>query len=135
MKSNESFSIWHRKTRLPALVLLVDSEENGLWFGAARELVAELRQRLPEVPISSATAAEPQDLQSALSAAAFLGAPSAIVVNLWGQDQESANDPQDELGDLLLHRSESPPDVEAIVASYQSALLALAPTEMFLPCN
>ncbi len=137
MKSNETTMTWNDNARLPALVLLVDSEEHGLWFGASRDLVAELKQRMPGVAISSATTAVSRNLQNALNAAAFLGAPSAIVVSLFQGTPRTSIQPETDFGEprIEILRSESPPDVEAIIDSYNAALLALAPDERFLPCN
>lgn len=137
MKSNESHLLWNGKARPPALVLLTASEGDGLWLDAAKNLIAELRQRMPGVAVSSASTAGSRDLQSALDAVAFLGAPSAIVVRLFGQEPNlivraasDVNPPKFEM-----HRSEALPDIEAIVTSYKAALLAIAPDEDFLPCN
>lgn len=138
MKLNSPKSVWRVKSCPPALVLVVESDETSIWDREARELVRKLKHRLPKVHIASANNRTPQGLQSALTAAWFRGASSAIVVNLWGLDSNSGNQTIVDQNDLPLevNSSESPPDVESIAASYHAAWLAQTPSEsFFLPCN
>ena len=137
MNPNSSISMWRVKPCSPALVLLVDSDEKSIWQSEVRNLVSDLRNRLPRVQISSVAADVPHGLQSALAAAAFRGASSAVVVKLWGLEHTSIGHTETVSTNLRLDvfPSESPPDVEAIAASYHAAWLAQAPMEGFLPCN
>lgn len=137
MNTNSSTSMWRVKPCSPALVLLVDSDEKSFWQSEFKDLVSDLRNRLPRVQISSAAANVPHGLQSALAAAAFRGASSAVVVRLWGLEHSSVGQTETVPNSLRLDvfPSESPPDVEAIAASYHAAWLAQAPMDGLLPCN
>jgi hypothetical protein len=82
---------------LPCLVLLLDDNQAGLWKESSLELVRDVKGHLPGVFVTRATRQSTPSLRDALSSIRFMGARSAVVVDVrsvptgWSEDATAFN--------------------------------------------